>query len=297
MTDTRSQHLQVSAGCDVAQNNLMGMLNSDLWRSRLHQMRHHCLPVAGALPLHCALPEPRPAAYLPSASCAQVWDGTWTLLRLLNRMAQDKVVGKRLVELGSGTGLAGLYAASLGGHVLLTDVPSVTDLLRHNVKLNSVAKACADCAAAPAKSAAGRDESVGRQCQMWANCSRIGAGSAVVAALDWSKVADCSAEQLNNPLDADVVIACEVLWLAELVLPFVTTLATILRGHRRPCCLMTFTHRGTAASTVFTTKEAVVACLQSHGCCIEEVTGLRSVTSDGEPVEAWILRAMCDGET
>jgi predicted nicotinamide N-methyase len=226
-----------------------------------------------------------------------VWDGTWTLLRLLDHMAQDKVVGKLLVELGSGTGLAGLYAASLGGHVLLTDVPSVTDLLRHNVELNSVAQACAGSAAAPAKSAAGQDDSVGSQCQMWASCSRIGAGSAAVAALDWAKDVTDASEQLNNPLDADVVIACEVLWLAELVLPFVTTLATILHGHRAPCCLMTFTHRGTAASTVFTTKEAVVACLQSHGCCIEEMAGLQSVTSDGESVEAWIVRATCDGET
>lgn len=45
--------------------------------------------------------------------------------------------GRSLLELGSGTGLVGIVAACLGGHVHMTDTSEAISLLERNVKANS----------------------------------------------------------------------------------------------------------------------------------------------------------------
>jgi predicted nicotinamide N-methyase len=45
---------------------------------------------------------------------------------------------KTVIELGSGCGLAGLVAASLGGDVLLTDQREAVELLQRNVAANAI---------------------------------------------------------------------------------------------------------------------------------------------------------------
>ena len=68
---------------------------------------------------------------------AQVWPGTWALLKLIDQF-RESIRGCNVLELGSGTGLAGLYtAATCAAHVLLTDVPSNIELLRRNVLANA----------------------------------------------------------------------------------------------------------------------------------------------------------------
>eukprot|EP00928_Gymnodinium_smaydae_P046618 TRINITY_DN31066_c0_g1_i1.p1 TRINITY_DN31066_c0_g1~~TRINITY_DN31066_c0_g1_i1.p1 ORF type:complete len:302 (-),score=49.00 TRINITY_DN31066_c0_g1_i1:55-960(-) len=47
----------------------------------------------------------------------------------------DLVQGRRVLDLGAGTGLVGLAAAQLGGHATLVDVPRVMPLLEHNASL------------------------------------------------------------------------------------------------------------------------------------------------------------------
>ncbi|MDP2435085.1 MAG: hypothetical protein Q8P67_05035, partial [archaeon] len=44
----------------------------------------------------------------------------------------------QLLELGSGTGLAGIVAAARGALITLTDLPNVLPLLRHNLQLNGL---------------------------------------------------------------------------------------------------------------------------------------------------------------
>ena len=43
--------------------------------------------------------------------------------------------GKQVLELGSGCGVVGLRLASLGAHVVLSDVPNVLELTKRNVKM------------------------------------------------------------------------------------------------------------------------------------------------------------------
>lgn len=69
----------------------------------------------------------------------QVWDAGIVLLRFvaLAPVAAVLATHPRVVELGSGTGVVGIGAAALGGDVVMTDLPEVLPLLRHNVALNA----------------------------------------------------------------------------------------------------------------------------------------------------------------
>ena len=245
--------------------------------------------------------------------------------------------GAQILELGSGTGLAGLFAAAgLGASVLLTDVPSVVELLQHNVQANSETGERASHPAAGGReahslcglghahrgprseetnAAESSDTCVGartcpeaakrevhaavdaiiaestspvRQTSQWRRASPVGAGSAATARLDWTvPIGEQVGIDDNDPRDAHVVLACEVVWLAELVQPFVGTLAEVLRGPHRPPCLMTYTDRGTVQSTTFAHRDMVLRCMDSNGLAVEELLELQGYTADGEPVHAW----------
>jgi len=49
------------------------------------------------------------------------------------------LAGRRVIELGSGSGVAGMAAAALGAHVTLTDLPDALPLLQRNAQLNEAA--------------------------------------------------------------------------------------------------------------------------------------------------------------
>ncbi|CAE6972236.1 Vcpkmt, partial [Symbiodinium sp. CCMP2456] len=104
------------------------------------------LPAAARLSLEqCRLVEVPGCGSLLLAECrgdlgigGGVWDGGLVLLEYLAHPAQrTRLEGRRVLELGSGTGLVGLGCALLGAQeVLLTDLPDVTALLDFNVALN-----------------------------------------------------------------------------------------------------------------------------------------------------------------
>ncbi|KAJ1482011.1 putative methyltransferase-domain-containing protein, partial [Baffinella frigidus] len=69
---------------------------------------------------------------------AAVWDAALVLCEFL-ALHPDLVRGKRVVELGSGTGVLGLVCARLGAErVILTDLPEQLPLLEDNVRRNAL---------------------------------------------------------------------------------------------------------------------------------------------------------------
>jgi len=76
-----------------------------------------------------------------------IWDGALSLANLFawnERMAQEelmaKICGKRVLELGAGTGIVGLTLGRLGAQVTLTDnEPELVELMMANVHANSLA--------------------------------------------------------------------------------------------------------------------------------------------------------------
>lgn len=68
-----------------------------------------------------------------------VWDASLTLagyLMQLNATKPDNFKGKVVLELGSGIGLCGMVAATLGAETLLTDMNGALKLLQHNLTEN-----------------------------------------------------------------------------------------------------------------------------------------------------------------
>ncbi|XP_013383563.1 protein N-lysine methyltransferase METTL21A [Lingula anatina] len=66
---------------------------------------------------------------------AVVWDAAVVLAEYLDKNP-DVVKGKLVLELGAGTGLAGIAAAMLGGHLTLTDRAMALEYIQENVELN-----------------------------------------------------------------------------------------------------------------------------------------------------------------
>ncbi|XP_059814183.1 protein-lysine methyltransferase METTL21D [Hypanus sabinus] len=70
-----------------------------------------------------------------------VWDAALVLAKYLEtssfyRGSAHVFSGKSVVELGSGTGVVGLMASTLGANVILTDLEELQDLLNINIKDN-----------------------------------------------------------------------------------------------------------------------------------------------------------------
>ncbi|XP_015122417.1 protein-lysine methyltransferase METTL21D [Diachasma alloeum] len=74
-------------------------------------------------------------------SCV-VWDAALVLAKYLDHQCNDKgpgenfLKGKKVLELGAGTGCVGMTAACLGAHVVMTDLQSTMPILRKNISMN-----------------------------------------------------------------------------------------------------------------------------------------------------------------
>jgi hypothetical protein len=75
----------------------------------------------------CVLVRPTHTPWVGLAlQLGEIWLQTAVELLQEEGILVERVRGQRVVELGSGTGLAGLCAAAVGGHVLLTDIGAVS---------------------------------------------------------------------------------------------------------------------------------------------------------------------------
>ncbi|KAL1500191.1 hypothetical protein AB1Y20_012860 [Prymnesium parvum] len=120
-------------------------------------------------------------------SGATVWDAGRALSQLLQRA--PALEGRRVLELGSGTGIGGLTAAACGAHAVLTDRAAMLPLLRANIRANRLE------------------------------------GRATAAALEWGDAADIArAARLASPFD--LLLGSDVLYAPE---AFPDLLETLVR--------------------------------------------------------------------
>eukprot|EP00967_Tisochrysis_lutea_P156294 scaffold314705_cov33-Tisochrysis_lutea.AAC.1 len=75
-------------------------------------------------------------AALTIDSGARIWDSGLALSSILG--SEPSLTGKRVLELGSGTGVGGLAAAAAGAQVLLSDLPDNVPLLGANIRANNI---------------------------------------------------------------------------------------------------------------------------------------------------------------
>ncbi|PNH00633.1 hypothetical protein TSOC_013531, partial [Tetrabaena socialis] len=193
-----------------------------------------------------------------------LWEANWLLLRLLRGAPSPSPAqpaarptlhlgrllrGRRVLELGSGTGLAGLCAAAAGAHVLLTDLASVcagalAPNLQRNARAGGAGQAGAGAGAGTGGGGAGAADGAaeaGAEARVaesgaaalgrpWAGAVAVGQGSAAVMALDWTEPLGPQArEGGNDPRDADFILAVDTIWLLDILRCFIEVVLAVLR--------------------------------------------------------------------
>lgn len=193
-----------------------------------------------------------------------LWPGSWVLIKHLDKELGDFLLGKKIIELGSGIGLAGLGCASAGANVLLTDLPSVcSGILQGNIKRNAEGITISE----------GRFGSL----EGWQIGSRGGSASSL--ALDWTE--ELLPQLAKGGLDttaplADVILAVDVVWLRELLDPFRSTCALLL-SLCEPGTLLLLTYidrssdkkEGSSSSGQFSSRDEVARFFEQGGMAVE----------------------------
>ena len=126
-----------------------------------------------------------------------VWTAAIAFSKFLEHHYGNSLQGRRCIELGSGTGLVGITAAALGAEVVLTDLEHIVARLRENVSLNS--------------------SPMDGDADGW-RCTAAG-GRVRADELMWGHT---DLQQFLPPYD--IVLACEVIYEADLVGPLLQTL-------------------------------------------------------------------------
>ncbi|KNE58817.1 hypothetical protein AMAG_04363 [Allomyces macrogynus ATCC 38327] len=243
---------------------------------------------------------------LAAQTAYSVWEGGARLLDFIQRKGDtpgsavaadlrallgiDQSSGVPVVELGSGTGAAGLGLAMLGADVLVTDVPSIVDLLRDNIKRN-----------------VGVDAVEAKATSAWNGTVRLGSGTAAAQPLNWAIPVD---QQLthNDPRNARVLVATECTWLQSLIPMFTSTVAQLLAAplpagfalperewgvaalreiahSQQRWLLWVYKERGTAASESFTTFDGVCRAFAGVGCMVHTLHAESSVEDPGKTIQ------------
>jgi predicted nicotinamide N-methyase len=251
-------------------------------------------PTADRAQPAAATPPPPPSSAADVA--AQLLAGTCGLVSVLR--------GRRVLDLGSGTGLAGLAAAACGAHVLLTDLPSVCERsLQPNLQRNAASDAAGEAegpsdaglAAQGAAGPAGETTAASGPRGPWPRSLPVGpfGGSAAVMPLDWTEPLGAQAASGGcDPHDAELLLACDTIWLGELFGAFVALVAGLLAAGRGRACLLAFVERAGEGSQLFVRKEAVPEAFAARGCTVRTLVA-EDVGVDGVPRPGRVLCITC----
>eukprot|EP00756_Hemistasia_phaeocysticola_P006946 Hpha_TRINITY_DN14061_c0_g1::TRINITY_DN14061_c0_g1_i1::g.44374::m.44374 len=185
-----------------------------------------------------------------------LWEGGRLLVSLLQGPLGERLEGKRVLELGAGIGLAGLCAAAAGAHVLVTDLPAIVyGVIEPNIARNSAATGGVTCGA-------------------WHSFNPIGCrgGSAKGMPLDWNVGVGEQGGDGCCPLEAEVVMAAEVVWLDELIEPFANTAAALVQGGKDVELILVCRNRATAKSASFAPISKAVEAIRSRGVELRELS-------------------------
>lgn len=108
------------------------------------------------------------------------WDAAFILGEHLLATCPDKLVGKQIVELGCGTGLAGMMVGKAvhQASVALTDLPNLMDLLQRNVQRNFNNASC------------DRNPRNGLADEVEISCDKTSQGLVSAQVLDWSDISN-----------------------------------------------------------------------------------------------------------
>mmetsp|Transcript_23061 Transcript_23061/g.67134 ORF Transcript_23061/g.67134 Transcript_23061/m.67134 type:complete len:634 (-) Transcript_23061:135-2036(-) len=152
----------------------------------------------------------------------KVWDAALVLLQYL-RLEKDKLLaGRRVVEVGAGTGLVGIGCAKLGAAMsLITDIAEVSDLIQVNINLNL--QACASM------------------------------GHAQAAALLWEDSPLLPpAVLVGGQVAVDTIVMSDVVYDPELYAPLVSTLAALVPTGGATSTILAHRHRNPEDHRFFT---------------------------------------------
>ena len=177
-----------------------------------------------------------------------VWDGSVVLAKWMERRDRDGapvVRGRRVLELGCGTGLAGLSALLLGAqHVTLTDLAYTLPAAQANLARNE---------------------------------RSVLPGTCDVCELDW-----CCAQPPSCVADAEVFLAADVVWRADLVLPLLKILSVCLAAGAEGKGLGAAAR---ATETADTDAAAAARCAAVHAAAADaDCMGLESFVCEQRPV-------------
>ena len=211
-----------------------------------------------------------------STGYLRVWEGSEILTNFMvcNDEMQKLIRNRRVIELGSGSGLLGLAVAALGGHVLLTDLTFlVEDVLRRNIKQNENITRNDELKQQLNANEISTKNITDAWCA-WPGSLCIGHGSATTQALDWTKTIDVQSPSDDNmlyhcdPRHAEIILAAECVWLRDLVLPFVNTVIELMHGQYRPKCILSFRDRSddSLEDGAFAGVKEVVQAFEERGC-------------------------------
>jgi predicted nicotinamide N-methyase len=182
----------------LEESSLLGLQGEDSAEDSTELMSVSSIPINGADILFSHIPK--------KGLSFQLWPSAVALAQYFSLPSlKSCICGKKILELGAGTGFLGSYLAKLGGQVLITDLEKAIGMIQKTIELNHVEKA-----------------SEGKT-----------GGFALAAPLNWFN--SCSLAEVRSYFDPpdlkvtssfslDVICACDCIYNSSLHIPLLNTL-------------------------------------------------------------------------